>query len=136
MPDNYEVYYLGTADSPMFVQQWLQGLLDENLELVSFSEGWWVFRKVYPLVEVNNAQTSYGDFFDKAVIALGYSSAMLPGKGAEDKLLKRISDLFRLVRELSDALDYCFERLLPIWRELPIDYRELKRKVEEIMGNG
>ncbi len=31
---------------------------------------------------VNNAQTSYGDFFDKAVIALGYSSAMLPGKEA------------------------------------------------------
>ena len=85
MPDNYEVYYLGTADSPMFVQQWLQGLLEENLELVSFSEGWWVFRKVYPLVEVNEAQTSYGDFFDKAVIALGYSSAKLPGKEAEDK---------------------------------------------------
>ena len=88
MPDNYEVYYLGTADSPMFVQQWLQSLLDDNLELVCFSEGWWVFRKVYPLVEVNDAQTSYGDFFDKAVIALGFSSAMLPGKEAEDKLLK------------------------------------------------
>ena len=133
MPDNYEVYYLGTADSPMFVQQWLQSLLDENLELVSFSEGWWVFRKVYPLVEVNNTQTSYGDFFDKAVIALGFSSAMLPGKEAEDKLLKRISDLFWLVRNLSDALDCCFEKLLPIWRELPIDYQELKRKVKEVM---
>ena len=91
MPDNYEVYYLGTADSPMFVQQWLQSLLDNNLELVCFSEGWWVFRKVYPLV--NDAQTSYGDFFDKAVIALWFSSATLPGNKTEEKLLKRMSDL-------------------------------------------
>jgi hypothetical protein len=136
MPDNYEVYYLGTADSPMFVQQWLQGLLDENLELVSFSEGWWVFRKVYPLVEVNNAQTSYGDFFDKAVIALGYSSAMLPGKEAEDKLLKRISDLFWLVRNLSDALDCIYNKLPAHWRELPFSYHDIKRKVKEVMKNG
>ena len=56
MPDNYEVYYLGTADSPMFLQQWLQGLLDDNRELVCFSEGWWVFRKVYPLKDELRAE--------------------------------------------------------------------------------
>ena len=134
MPDNYEVYYLGTADSPMFVQQWLQSLLDNNLELVCFSEGWWVFRKVYPLV--NDAQTSYGDFFDKAVIALGFSSATLPGNKTEEKLLKRISDLFWLVRNLSDALDCVYDKLPAHWRELPFSYHELKRKVKEVMKNG
>lgn len=134
MPDNYEVYYLGTADSPMFVQQWLQSLLDDNLELVCFSEGWWVFKKVYPLV--NNSQTSYGDFFDKAVIALGFSSATLPVKETEEKLLKRISDLFWLVRSLSDALDCVYGKLPAHWRELPFSYHELKRKVNEVMKNG
>ena len=134
MPDNYEVYYLGTADSPMFVQQWLQSLLDNNLELVCFSEGWWVFKKVYPLV--NNSQTSYGDFFDKAVIALGFSSATLPGNKTEEKLLKRISDLFWLVRNLSDALDCVYDKLPAHWRELPFSYHELKRKVKEVMKNG
>ena len=134
MPDNYEVYYLGTADSPMFLQQWLQGLLDDNLELVCFSEGWWVFRRVYPLV--NNLQNSYGDFFDKAVIALGFSSATLPVKEAEEKLLKRISDLFWLVRNLSDALDCVYGKLPAHWRELPFSYHELKRKLKEVMKNG
>ena len=49
MSKNYEVYYMGTSDSPMFLEQWLQSLLDDNRELVCFSDGWWVFRKIYPL---------------------------------------------------------------------------------------
>lgn len=53
------------------------------------------------------------------------------------KLASRILDLeaenAALKRNLSDALDCCFEKLLPIWRELPIDYQELKRKVKEVM---
>lgn len=137
MPDNYEVYYMGTADSPMFLEQWLQSLLDNNLELVCFSEGWWVFRKIYPLtVPENDVRTSYGDFFDKAVIALGFSSATLPVKEAEEKLLKRISDLFWLVRNLSDALDRVYGKLPAHWRGLPFSYHELKRKVKEVMKNG
>lgn len=40
---------MGASDSPMFLEQWLQSLLDDNRELVCFSEGWWVFRTIYPL---------------------------------------------------------------------------------------
>ena len=57
MPDNYEVYYFGTSDSPMSLEEWLQSLLDDNRELVSFSEGWWVFRKIYPLSPENEGCT-------------------------------------------------------------------------------
>lgn len=79
-----------------------------------------------------DAQNIYGDFFDKAVIALGFSSATLPTKEAEEKLLKRISDLFWLVRNLSDALDCVYGKLPAHWRELPFSYHELKRKVKEV----
>jgi len=136
MSKNYEVYFTN-PDSPMFLEQWLENLLQDNRELVTFSEGYWIFRIVEPLSTMecttDNAIKSYGEFYDKAVIALGFSGAELPTKETETRLIKRISDLFWLVRNLSDALDCCYERLLPIWRELPIDYQELKRKVKEIM---
>jgi len=136
MSKNYEVYFTN-PDSPMFLEQWLENLLQDNRELVTFSEGYWIFRIVEPLSTMecttDNAIKSYGEFYDKVVIALGFSSAELPTIETETRLLKRISDLFWLVRKLSDALDCCFERLLPIWRELPIDYQELKLKVKEIM---
>ena len=55
----------------------------------------------------------------------------------EDELQARITKLeaenAALKRNLSDALDCCFEKLLPIWRELPFSYQELKRKVKEVM---
>jgi len=86
--------------------------------------------------EENKSRLVYGDFFDKAVIALGFSSATLPVKEAEEKLLKRISDLFWLVRNLSDALDCVYGKLPAHWRELPFSYHELKRKVKEVMKNG
>jgi len=136
MSKNYEVYFTN-PDSPMFLEQWLENLLQDNRELVTFSEGYWIFRIVEPLSTMecttDNATKSYGNFYDKAVIALGFSSAELPTIETEKKLLRRISDLFWLVRKQSDALDWCYERLLPIWRELPIDYQELKLKVKEIM---
>jgi len=136
MSKNYEVYFTN-PDSPMSLEQWLESLLQDNRELVTFSEGYWIFRIVEPLSTMecttDNAIKSYGNFFDKAVIALGFSSAELPTIETEKKLLRRISDLFWLVRKQSDALDCCYERLLPIWRELPIDYQELKLKVKEIM---
>ena len=133
MPKNYEVYYMGTSDSPMFLEQWLQSLLDDNRELVCFSDGWWVFRKTYPLiVPENDVRTSYGDFFDKAVIALGFSSAMLPGTEAETKMLKRISDLFWLVHKLSDAMDFVYENLPPDFPCLPVSYDGIKQRMNEL----
>ena len=133
MSKNYEVYYMGTSDSHMFLEQWLQSLLDDNRELVCFSDGWWVFRKVYPLiVPENDVRTSYGDFFDKAVIALGFSSAMLPGTEAETKMLKRISDLFWLVRKLSVTMDFVYENLPPDFPCLPVSYDEIKRLIKEL----
>ena len=133
MSENYEVYYMGTSDSPMFLEQWLQSLLDDNRELVCFSEGWWVFRKIYPLtVPENDTRASYGDFFDKAVIALGFSSAMLPGTKAETRILKRISDLFWLVHKLSDAMNFVYEKLPPDFPCLPVSYDEIKQRMKEL----
>ena len=136
MSKNYEVYFTN-PDSPMFLEQWLESLLQDNRELVTFSEGYWIFRIVEPLSTMecttDNAIKSYGNFFDKAVIALGFSSAELPTIETETRLLKRISDLFWLVRNLSDALDCVYEKLPTHWRELPFSYHELKRKVKEIM---
>ena len=136
MSKNYEVYFTN-PDSPMFLEQWLENLLQDNRELVTFSEGYWIFRIVEPLCVMDcttdNAIKSYGDFFDKAVIALGFSSATLPENESETKMLKRISDLFWLVGNLSDALDCVYEKLPTHWRELPFSYHELKRKVKEIM---
>ena len=80
----------------------------------------------------NDARTSYGDFFDKAVIALGFSSAMLPGTKAETKMLKRISDLFWLVRKLSVAMDFVYERLPPDFPCLPVSYDEIKQRMKEL----
>jgi len=117
----------------MFLEQWLQSLLDDNRELVCFSDGWWVFRKTYPLiVPENDVRTSYGDFFDKAVIALGFSSAMLPGTEAETKMLKRISDLFWLVHKLSDAMDFVYENLPPDFPCLPVSYDGIKQRMNEL----
>jgi len=136
MSKNYEVYFTN-PDSPMFLEQWLESLLEDNRELVTFSEGYWIFRIVEPLSTMecttDNAIKSYGDFYDKAVIALGFSSAEIPTIETETRLLKRISDLFWLVRNLSDALDCVYEKLPTHWRELPFSYHELKRKVKEIM---
>jgi hypothetical protein len=133
MSKNYEVYYMGTSDSPMFLERWLQSLLDDNRELVCFSDGWWVFRKTYPLtVPENDVRTSYGDFFDKAVIALGFSSAMLPGTEAETKMLKRISDLFWLVHKLSDVMNFVYEKLPPDFPCLPVSYDEIKQRMKEL----
>lgn len=135
MSKNYEVYFTN-PDSPMFLEQWLESLLQDNRELVTFSEGYWIFRVFEPLSAIecttDNAIKSYGDFFDKAVIALGFSSATLPGNESETKMLKRISDLFWLVSKLSDAMDYVYERLPPDFPCLPVDYDEIKQRMKEL----
>ena len=87
---------------------------------------------IHITVPENDARTSYGDFFDKAVIALGFSSAMLPGTEAETKMLKRISDLFWLVRKLSVAMDFVYERLPPDFPCLPVSYDEIKQRMKEL----
>ena len=48
MSKNYEVYFTN-PDSPMILEQWLEDLLQDNRELVTFSEGYWIFRIVEPL---------------------------------------------------------------------------------------
>ena len=48
MSKNYEVYFTD-PDSPMALEQWLESLLEDNRELVTFSEGYWIFRIVEPL---------------------------------------------------------------------------------------
>jgi hypothetical protein len=139
MSKNYEVYFTN-PDSPMFLEQWLENLLQDNRELVTFSEGYWIFRIVEPLSTMecttDNAIKSYGDFFDKAVIALGFSSAELPGKETEKKLLRRISDLFWLVNNLSNALETTYKKLPEHWRDtLPFSYFELMNKTKKVIGN-
>ena len=47
MSKNYEVYFTN-PDSPMSLEQWLESLLQDNRELVTFSEGYWIFRIVEP----------------------------------------------------------------------------------------
>lgn len=108
-------------------------LLDE-IERLQAERRWIPVSERLP-EEENKSRLVYGDFFDKAVIALGFSSATLPTKEAEEKLLKRISDLVWLVRNLSDALDCVYGKLPAHWRELPFSYHELKRKVKEVMKN-
>ena len=139
MSKNYEVYFTN-PDSPMALEQWLEGLLEDNRELVTFSEGYWIFRIVEPLSTMecitDNAIKSYGEFYDKAVIALGFSSAELPTIETEKKLLRRISDLFWLVNNLSNALETTYKILPEHWRDtLPFSYFELMNKTKKVIGN-
>jgi len=102
MNKNYEVYYF-TPDNPQHLEQWLDGILRESsLRLLATSGNYWIFEQTLLLDEsakvesfAVEAMESYGGFYDKAVIALGFSSASLPSEEMDNKMLKKISDLFR-----------------------------------------
>jgi len=57
MSKNYEVYFTN-PDSPMFLEQWLESLLQDNRELVTFSEGYWIFRIVEPLSTIEDMEAN------------------------------------------------------------------------------
>jgi len=142
MKKNYEVYVF-SPDNPQHLSQWLeQKLLEDSLHLITSNGNWWIFEQVLELdtsatIENNwhgDALVSYGEFYDKAVIALGFSSASLPSQEMDDKMLKKISDLFWCVRILSDALTVAYEKIPSHWRaSLPFSYYEIMRKVKEVL---
>lgn len=141
MNKNYEVYYF-TPDNPQHLEQWLEGILIESsLRLLATSGNYWIFEQTLLLDETakigslaQDAADSYGEFYDKAVVALGFSSASLPSQSMDDKMLEKISDLFWAVRTLSDALRSAYQKIPSHWREpLPFSYFEIMNRVKEIL---
>lgn len=142
MNKNYEVYSF-TPDNPLHLEQWLEGILRETgLHLLAVSGNYWIFEQTLLLDETEksgifavDAMESYGGFYDKAVIALGFSSASLPSEEMDKRMLKKISDLFWLVRNLTDALQAVYEKLPTHWRSpLPFSYFEIIGRVKEVLG--
>lgn len=142
MNKNYEVYYF-SPDNPNHLEQWLEGiLLTTGLRLLSVSGDYWIFEQTLLLNEsakvgslAVDATKSYGEFYDKAVIALGFSSASLPSEEMDQRMLKKISDLFWLVKNLTDALRTVYEKLPTHWRTpLPFSYFEIIERVKEVLG--
>jgi len=140
MNKHYEVYYF-SPENPTHLEQWLEGiLLTTGLRLLDSSGDYWIFEQTN-LFDTSakaggfavDAMESYGEFYDKAIVALGFSSASLPSQATDDMMLERISELFSVVKELADALNYVYNKLPSHWRELPFSYHELKLKVKEIM---
>jgi len=87
MNKNYEVYYF-SPDNPQHLEQWLEGILKTTgLHLLSVTGDYWIFEQTSLLDNpakvgslASDAIESYGEFYDKAVVALGFSSASLPGE--------------------------------------------------------
>ena len=81
--------------------------------------------------------TNYGSFYDKAVIALGFSSASLPSEKMDNLMLEKISDLFWAVNNLADALRVAYEKIPSHWRTpLPFSYFEIMERVKKILKTG
>lgn len=143
MKKNYEVYVF-SPDNPQHLSQWLeQKLLEDSLHLITSNGNWWIFEQVLELdtsatIENNwhgDALVSYGEFYDKAVIALGFSSASLPSSDTDEKMLERISDLFWLVNILSKSLEHVYKLLPSHWRDtLPFSYFDLMNEVKTMIG--
>lgn len=135
MSKNYEVYFTN-PDSPMRLEQWLESLLEDNRELVTFSNGYWIFRIIEHLSEmectIDNTVNSYGKFYDMAVIALGFSSAELPCDEMNNKMLKKISDLFWLNNKLYESLKYIYRNLPRDFRCLPFSFDDLEQRYERL----
>lgn len=143
MNKNYEVYCF-KPDNPQHLAQWLEGILIESsLRLLATSGNYWIFEQTLLLDETakieslaQDAADSYSGFYDKAVIALGFSSASLPSEEMDQKMLKKISDLFWAVRTLSDALRNAYQKIPSHWREpLPFSYFEIMNRVKYILND-
>lgn len=141
MNKNYEVYYF-SPDNPQHLEQWLEDILiTTGLRLLSVTGDYWIFEQTLLLSEpvkvgsfAVDAMESYGGFYDKAVIALGFSSASLPSSEMDNMMLEKISDLFQLVKDLADALFVVYSRLPTHWRTpLPSSYFELMNKVKRVI---
>lgn len=142
MTKNYEVYYF-SPDNPQHLEQWLEGILQTTgLRLLTTSGGYWIFEQT-TLFEGRprvgsfavDAMESYGGFYDKAVVALGFSSASLPSEDMDNQMLEKISDLFWAVFSLRDALGAAYEKIPSHWRTpLPFSYFEIMSKVKHILG--
>ena len=145
MKKNYEVYVF-SPDNPQHLSQWLeQKLLEDSLHLITSNGNWWIFEQVLELdtsatIENNwhgDAMESYGEFYDKAMIALGFSSASLPSEEMDNLMLEKISDLFWAVNNLADALRVAYEKIPSHWRTpLPFSYFEIMKRVKKILKTG
>lgn len=142
MTKHYEVYYF-SPDNPQHLEQWLEGiLLTTGLRLLDSSGNYWIFEQTSLLDNspkvgsfAIDAMESYAEFYDKAVVALGFSSATLPSEEADDMMLKRVSDLFLLVRNLTDALKATYGKLPSHWRDnLPFSFAELMNRSKNFVG--
>lgn len=141
MNKNYTVYYF-QPDNPQLLELWLEELLIKDcLVLICGSGGYWIFEKT-SLLDTSpkvgsfavDAMESYGEFYDKAVVALGFSSATLPSEEADDMMLKRVSDLFLIVRNLTDALKATYSKLPSHWRDsLPFSFAELMNRSKDFV---
>ena len=141
MNKNYEVYYF-SPDNPQHLEQWLEGILQTTgLRLIANSDKYWIFEqtnlfeapaKIGSLAQ--DAADSYGEFYDKCMVALGFSSACLPSSEMDDMMLRKISDLFWAANNLSEALKVTYEKLPTHWRTpLPFSYSEIMNKVKHIL---
>lgn len=146
MDKHYEVYCFTPCNSE-HLQQWIEGIYKTTgLRLISSSDGYWIFEQTLLLdttATVENqkvgslavdAMESYGEFYDKAVIALGFTSDSLPSTDMDNKMLKRISDMFWFIRHLADAIEVVYNKLPAHWRDnLPFSYFDLKNKVDTLL---
>ena len=144
MTKPYEVCFF-KPDNPTHLEQWLQNiLLEENLRLIACTGDYWIFEYWIletKILETDNsssfavdAMESYGEFYDKAVCALGFPSATLPCQESNDMMLKRIGDLFWAARVLSRALQVTYEKVPNHLRDaLPFSYNEIMSKVKWVL---
>jgi len=136
-----EVYYF-SPDNPQHLEQWLEGILQTTgLRLLCSSGDYWIFEQTTlfegaPKVGsfASDAMESYGEFYDRAVVALGFSSASLPSTEMDEMMIEKIHDLFTMVRDLSGALRIAYGKIPSHWRTpLPFSYFELMNKVTKLI---
>jgi len=140
---NYEVYYF-SPDNPNHLEQWLNGILQTTgLRLLAVTGDYWIFEQSYLLSEpkvgslASDSAESYAEFYDKAMVALGFSSASLPSSEMDNLMLEKISDLFWAVNNLADALRVAYEKIPSHWRTpLPFSYFEIMKRVKKILKTG
>ena len=141
MKKPYEVCYF-SPDNPTHLEQWLEAiLLEENLRLIACTGDYWIFEQVILFDNTEkvgsfavDSMESYGEFYDKAVLALGFPSATLPCQESDDMMLEKIGDLFWAARHLIDALQVTYEKVPSHWRDtLPFSYHEIMSKVKRII---